>query len=108
MAIKSKCWKISKDAKAGLTVSQDTAILAGTDKNFIAIGPTGTTIAGPLNIMTGSDNIRTGGLFVQMNDFVKMIPGTIVTPIPQNIPFPPVALFAFVALSMPGLLALLK
>jgi hypothetical protein len=105
---KTKIWKATQDSKAGMMVTPDSAYMIANDKNFIVTGPTGTTIAGPLNLMTTSENIRSGGLFIQMNDFVKMIPGTIVTPIPQEIPFPPVAMFAYVVLMLPSLLALVR
>lgn len=101
-----KIWKATKDSKAGIMASPESVVIAGNTKSFIAVEQSGTTIAGPLNIMTTSENIRAGGLFVQMNDFVKMIPSTIVTPIPPQIPFPPIAIFAVVALTIPILLAL--
>jgi hypothetical protein len=107
MANKTRVWRVSANAKAGMQISEDTAIMAANTKNFIAVGQTGTAIAGPVNFMTTSENIRSGGLFIQMNDFIKMIPGTIVTPIPQEIPFPPVAMFAYVAKVLPSLLALI-
>ena len=106
MAKPIKIWKGSKDATAGAMITSDSAALVGNEQNFIATNGLGTTIAGPLNLMTLSENIRVGGLFVQMNDFVRMIPSTIVTPIPPQIPFPPVAIFANVALTLPFLLAL--
>jgi hypothetical protein len=105
---KVRIWKASSESKPGFLVSDEMAVMAANNKNFIVVDQQGTNIAGPVSFMTTSEQIRQGGLFVQMNDFVKMIPGTIVTPIPQQIPFPPVALIASVALSMPLLLALLK
>jgi hypothetical protein len=104
---KFKIWKCTNDSASGFMVTPDSIVMAGTSKNFIVIDQNGTNIAGPISFMTTSDQIRQGGLFIQMNDFVKMIPGTMVTPIPQQIPFPPVALIASVAESLPFLLAMM-
>lgn len=103
---KFKVWKASPDTPAGFMVTPDMAVMAGTRENFIAIDKSGTHIAGPLSLATSSDQIRQGGLFVQMNDFIKMIPGTIVTPIPSQIPFPPIVLFSSVASAIPFLIAM--
>jgi hypothetical protein len=103
----TKVWKVSGSTETGFMVTPDTVVMAANEKNFIVVDQNGVNISGPLSIMTTSDNIRQGGLFVQQNDFVKMIPGTIVTPIPQHIPMPPVALFASIAKSIPILMALL-
>ena len=103
---KVKVWKATTDSPAGFMITPDAAIMAGNSKNFIAADKNGVSIAGSLSLMMTSDQIRQGGLFIQMNDFVQMIPKTIVTPIPQIIPFPPVAFFASIATSMPMILAL--
>lgn len=104
---KIRIWKATSDSPSGFMVTPDAVVMAGTKSNFIAIDNNGTNIAGPISLMSSSDQIRQGGLFVQMNDFIKMIPGTIVTPIPAQIPFPPIALVANIAESMPFLLAML-
>ncbi len=102
-----RIWKASPTAKPGFMVTPEVVVMAANRHNFIVVDQTGTNIAGPVSLMTTSEQIRQGGLFVQMNDFVRMVPPTIVTPIPSQVPFPPVALVASVALSMPILMALL-
>lgn len=102
-----KVWKSSSDSAAGFMVTPDTAVMAGSPKNFIAIDSNATHIAGPVSIVTSSEQIRQGGLFIQMNDFVRMVPSTIVTPIPPQVPIPPIALFASIAKQMPFVLAML-
>ncbi len=110
MALESKSnfkvWKASRESAAGFMVTPDTAVMAGSPKNFIAINSTGTHISGPVSFITSSDMIRKGGLFVEMNDFIRMVPSTIVTPIPPQIPIPPIALFSNVAKTMPFVLAM--
>lgn len=103
-----KIWKANKETEVGMMVTPDMVVMAGSSKNFIAIDKNATFISGPISMNSTSDQIRQGGLFVQMNDFVKMVPGTIVTPIPQQIPFPPVQFFAQIAQVMPALMALIK
>ena len=104
---KFKIWKATSESKAGFMVTPEYVVMAGTAKNYIVIDQNGTNIAGGISLMSTSDQIRQGGLFVQMNDFVKMIPGTMVTPIPQLIPFPPVALIASFAQHLPALMAMM-
>jgi len=85
----SKVWKASRTSTAAIAVSEDTvAMVAG--NNIVAVTDEGTTIAGPISLASDSMNIRKGGLFVGLNDFIEMIPSTIVTPLPKQIPFPPV------------------
>lgn len=102
-----KIWKASADSDAGFMVTPEYVVMAATDKNYVVVDEHGTSVAGPISFMTTSENIRQGGLFTQLPDFVKMIPGTMVTPIPQGFPFPPVALIASVAENLPALLALM-
>lgn len=104
---KFKIWKATPDSDSGFMVTPENVVMAANDKNYIVVDEHGTNIAGPISFMTTSEQIRQGGLFTQMPDFVKMIPGTMVTPIPQGFPFPPVALIASVALTLPSLLALM-
>jgi len=103
---KNKIWKATSDSPAGFMITPDSAIMAGNADNFIAVSDLGTAIGGPVSFLTTSENIRQGGMFIQMNDFLQMIPKTIVTPIPSLIPFPPVAFFAGIAMVMPTVLAL--
>lgn len=103
-----RIWKAIPESKAGFMVTPDTVVMAGNSSNFIIVDQHGTAIGGPISFMTTSEQIRQGGLFVQMPDFVRMVPSSVVTPIPPQVPFPPVALIAAVALTMPVLAALLK
>jgi len=102
-----KIWKASRESDAGFMITPETAIMAGSKSAFIAIDKKGTHISGPVSFITTGENIRTAGLFVGMNDFVKMVPSTIVTPIPSQLPIPPIGMFTSVALSLPFLMAFL-
>ncbi len=103
-----RIWKAVPESKAGFMVTADSVAMAASSSNFIVVDQHGTNIAGPVSFMTTSENIRQGGLFTQMPDFVRMVPSSVVTPIPPQIPFPPIAMIAVFALMAPALAALLK
>lgn len=102
-----KIWKASKDSKAGFMVTPDTAVMAGSKSAFFAASKEGCFISGPISFITTGEQTRRAGLFVGMNDFVKMLPSNIMMPIPDLIPVPPVALFSSMALSLPFMIAML-
>ena len=90
-----RIWTATRDAQAGMMVKEDSAYMVADRKNFIATTREGTIIsANSVVFNLPSDAIREGGLFVRMNDMVRMIPTTLVTPMSQHIPFPPFG-FAF-------------
>lgn len=82
--------RTSEFSKSGIYLEDETISIIGDKDNFIVCDNRGITLKGPVSIVADGMNIRTGGLFVGVNDFMAMIPSTIVTPIPQKIPFPPV------------------
>jgi len=82
--------KSSKDADASIVISDKSVKIVGNSKNFIAIDDRGITLKGPISLVTDGTGIRRGGLFVQMPDMIRMIPSTIVTPLPSQIPIPPI------------------
>lgn len=95
-------WRISKDSPAGIEVSENTAILAGSRANFVAATSAGVTIMGKsINFGVPSENQRHGGMFIRMNDFLQMIPSTLVTPTPNQIPFPPFAIASTMLADLP-------
>jgi len=106
---KYKIWTASRKATGGFMVTPDSAVMAGNEKNFVAADGSGVYISGggSISFNTTSENIRTGGLWVHLNDFLRMIPSTIMTPIPPTIPFAPLALPAMIAFNLPFFLALM-
>lgn len=103
-----KVWKATPESVAGFMVTPEAVVMAGSRTNFFVSGKGGNVISGPISFLTTSEQKRNAGLFVELPDFVKMIPGTIVTPgaAVQQIPFPPVQFFAAIAVSMPFIAAL--
>jgi len=102
-----KIWKASGDTSAGFMVTPDFAVMAGSKDSFVLTSKEGVHISGPVSFITTGEQTRQAGLFVRMNDFIRMVPSTIVTPIPFLLPIPPVALFTSVALTMPFAVAML-
>jgi hypothetical protein len=102
---KIKVWKCSRESEAGFMVTPEAAVMAGASGAFIAADKHGVHISGPLSIITSGDQVRRGGLFIEFNEFIAMIPSTIVTPIPKVMICPPIAMFASIAKTMPFVLA---
>ena len=101
-------WRINKDSKAGIIVTPEQVVIVGNKDNFFAVSQSGTTIAGEtIHKQTMGENERQGGLFTHVNDFSQMIPTTLVTPAPQLVPFPPLAIVTTVLKTLPVFLAAL-
>jgi hypothetical protein len=104
---KYRVWKADRDSAAGFMVTPDEVVMAGAKNAFFAANKEGCFISGPLSIMATSESVRRAGIFIEQFDFLKMIPSTIVTPIPMQMPMPPVSLFTSIAKSLPFAIALL-
>jgi len=87
-----KIWTATRNSKAGFMVSEETVIMAADRNNFFAASKDGVIASGQSIVLnTTSENIRNGGAFVKMNDFTQLIPTTLVTPMPSQIPYPPLS-----------------
>jgi len=92
----SRVIRTSDKAKAAVFIEEDAVTIVGDSRHFVVADDRGVTIKGPVSFVSDSMGRRTAGLFVGINDFLEMIPQTILTPIPSKIPFPPV--FAVVSI----------
>jgi len=104
---KTRVFRVSPASKASILLENDKVSIIGDSRHFMVADERGITLKGPLSIVADSMNIRRGGLFVGINDFLEMIPSTIVTPIPQKIPYPPVFMAANIAMDVAFFMALL-
>ncbi len=86
----TKVWKATRDSSAGIVVSETGVTAIGNENNIINVNEQGITIMGNISLVTDARNIRRGGLFIGINDFMDMIPSTILTPLPKQIPSPPI------------------
>ncbi len=102
-----KIWKVARDSKAQFNVYHDKVVMMGDDNHFIQVNQRGTTIKGPVSIVAGTESIRTGGIFAQLPNMVKMIPSTAYTPIPDQIPVPPIHIAIDMAADVAFFMALL-
>jgi hypothetical protein len=105
--VRTKVWRASNKSETGFVVTDGSAKMVGSRSTFIAVDKEGIALSGNISFVTGSEQIRRGGLFLQMNDFARMIPSTIVTPIPPQIPFPPLSLISGLSRDLPVFLKLL-
>lgn len=105
---KVKVWRASTQGETGMIVTEKAAMVVGNSKNFLVASAGGIGLVGrSVSFGTTGENIRQGGLFVQMNDFLQMIPSTIVTPQPKLMPFPPMGLIATAMKDIPVFMAML-
>lgn len=103
-----KIWKATDKSHAGFMVTERSAVMAATKNNFVVAHPAGVGIAGrSISFMTTSENIRQGGIFIQMNDLVRMIPQTLVTPNPSQVPYPPLGIASNILKDLPLFLGML-
>lgn len=85
----TRVWKASRKSIAGIELTEDSAAIFGDKNHFMLANPKGLFMKGPISFIAGGEEIRTGGLFVHGNDFIRMIPSTIITPFPAVLPIPP-------------------
>lgn len=87
-----KIWTATQSSQSGFMVMENKALMVGNRSNFIACTKNGTVVSGQslvFNVL--AEDERHGGLFVKIPDLVQMIPTTLPTPMPQQVPFPPLA-----------------
>lgn len=89
MQEKIKVWRLSPDSNAYVRLEDNAVVIGNGPKNFIAIDDNGLTLRGNMSFGCMGEGQRTGGFFINTNEFIRMIPTTIITPIPPLIPIPP-------------------
>jgi hypothetical protein len=90
MADTTRVYKATQSSKAGIELTESATAVVGDSRHFVVVDNRGTTIKGPISLISDAMGIRKGGLFVGLNDFMHMIPSTLVTPVPAQIPMPPI------------------
>jgi len=103
----NKVWVATRDSVAGFGVTPDEAIMAGSEKNFFGASKAGLTLVGSsLHFLMRTETIRESGMWMWLPAELRMIPSTMVTPIPQNFVMTPIpAMMAVVAGELPSFLA---
>lgn len=106
-APRTRVIRTSQGSKASVLVTDDSVSIIGDSRHFVTCDERGTTIKGPISMVSDAMGRRVGGLFVGVNDFTNIIPSTVVTPIPQLMPFPPVFMLNNIARDIAFFLSLL-
>ncbi len=86
----TRVYKASQEGKASIEIGEAHVAVAGDSRHFVVVDDRGTTIKGPLSFVTDAMGTRRGGLFTGISDFLHMIPSTLISPIPNQIPMPPI------------------
>lgn len=86
---KVKVWRVHSEAGAHIRMEESAAFIASGKKNFLAVDQNGLSLRGNLSFISMGEGQRTGGLFIYMNEFIRQIPTTILTPFPPLLPIPP-------------------
>jgi hypothetical protein len=104
---KIQVWRVSKSATAAIEIGEKTVIMAGSRANFIAASDVGIALMGEsISFGTLSEKQRHAAMFVKRNDFSQMVPTTLVTPMPDNMPWPPFGLASSIMKDLPFFVAM--
>ena len=104
---RKKVWKSSLTAKAGMSISDDTATMQGSKDNYIVMNGDGTYHGGKHSFICAPSDIRIGGMWVFNDQLVSTLPSTIITPLPvlkQSYPLSGVANISSMVAQMSALL----
>lgn len=86
----TKTIKSLPKSDAGIVVSDNAVRATVKEDNGITVSEQGTTIAGPVSFVSGTNHIRIGGLWSMNNPFQMMLPSTYATPTPTLMIDPPI------------------
>jgi hypothetical protein len=108
--VRKKVWKVDQNSTTGMQVTDGSAAMVadtGGHPNFVHVDDTGVYINGKQSWGTMPDNIRVGGLWVQNNAYMQMLPSTMAFPVPNLIIAPPIKAIANIAESVSWAMSLL-
>lgn len=107
MGANTRIIKSDKKSEAGIIVDQNEVSIVGDKRHFIVADQRGVTIRGPVSFASTGESTRRGGMFVGLNDFMDMLPSTLITPLPKNIQMPPYYMMANVVLDLAYFLSMM-
>ncbi len=90
----TKIWKAEHDAEAGFVVAKNATRMNGNKDNYVMADERGVTVSGPVSFVSGSGQMRFGGLWVMQNEMMLSLPSTLATPTPVMTINPPMAQLA--------------
>ena len=86
-------WKAEPDGEAGFVAAKNAVRMNGNKDNYVMADERGLTLNGPVSFVSGSGQIRFGGLWVMQNELMLSLPSTMATPTPVMTINPPIAQF---------------
>jgi hypothetical protein len=86
----TKIIKSQAVSDAGVVVADNSVRMTVKEDNGVVVAENGTTINGPISIVSNPSQVRIGGLWTFNNPFQMMIPSTYATPAPVLMVDPPV------------------
>lgn len=86
----TKTIKAEPDKEAGLVVASNLVRMHGNKDNYVLTGEQGTTINGPMSLVSGSSQMRFSGLWTMNNEIALSLPSTMATPTPVMTINPPI------------------
>ena len=90
----TKTIKSDADSVAGVSISKTSVRSHGNKDNYVMTDERGTTISGPVSFVSGTSQMRFGGLWTLSNQMMLSLPSTMATPTPTLMINPPVKQFA--------------
>jgi hypothetical protein len=86
----TKTFKSEPDGEAGIVAAKNAVRMNGNKDNYVLADEKGVTINGPVSFVSGSGQIRFGGLWVMNNEMMLTLPSTLATPSPVMTVNPPI------------------
>lgn len=86
-----KTIKAEPDGEAGIVAAKNAVRINGNKDNYVMADERGVTVNGPVSFVSGSGQVRFGGLWVMNNEIMMSLPSTIATPTPVMTINPPIA-----------------
>ena len=90
----TKTIKSDATSEAGVVIAKNVVRMHGNKDNYVMTDEKGTTVNGPISFVSGSGQMRFGGLWVMQNEMMLSLPSTMATPTAVMTINPPVAQLA--------------
>lgn len=89
----TRTYKSDSDSTAGVVVSKNSVRMNGNKDNYVMADERGVTISGPMSFVSGTEQLRFGGLWTMNQQLLLSLPSTLATPVPTMMINPPVRQF---------------
>lgn len=90
----TKTIKSEPTSEAGIVTASNAVRINGNKDNYVMADEKGVTVNGPVSFVSGSSQIRFGGLWTMNSELMLTLPSTMATPSPVMTVNPPIAQLA--------------